>query len=143
MTQAEFEIALTFALPRERLWEAIVDHVSMSKWLGVSVRLLEKGDQNGVGALRRVRFGPLHFDEEVVYSDPPIRLVYRWLGPWWLIHHRGEVLLSEAKGEKNQSELRWRARFVGRDPVLAPLFAKVIELALRRGLKELKGLLGG
>jgi uncharacterized protein YndB with AHSA1/START domain len=139
MSQKELTFELSFAVPPERVWSAISDHASMGKWTGADVRLVARGDERGVGAVRRVRVGPVAIDEEVVYADPPRRMVYRVLRGAPMSHHRGEILVEP---EGDGSRLTWNIRFVAA-PGIARLLDRVIHVAIGRGLRELRGLIGG
>lgn len=139
MSQKELTFELSFAVPPERVWSALADHGSMGKWTGAPVRLVARGDEAGVGAVRRVRVGPLAIDEEVVYADPPRRMVYRVLRGAPVSHHRGEVLIEP---EGTGSRLTWNIRFVAA-PGVARVLEGAIRLAIGRGLHELRGLIGG
>jgi uncharacterized protein YndB with AHSA1/START domain len=139
MSLKELTFDLDFAVPPEKLWNALTDHPSMGKWTGADVKLVARGDESGVGAIRRVRVGALTIDEEVVYADPPRRLVYRVLRGAPVSHHRGEILVEPRDGG---SHLTWRIRFVSL-PGVGRVLARVIDLAIGRGLRELRGLIGG
>jgi uncharacterized protein YndB with AHSA1/START domain len=140
MSQRDLTLELDFAVPPARLWEALTDHASMGKWTGAEVRLIARGDEHGVGAVRRVRVGPTSIDEEVVYADAPRRLVYRVVRGAGLSHHRGEVLI-EPRG--TGSHLTWNIRMVSPVPGVSRVLARTIRLAVGRGLVELRGLIGG
>lgn len=140
MSQRDLTLELDFAVSPERLWAALVDHEAMSKWTGARVRLIVRGDERGVGAVRRVRIGATSVDEEVVYADAPRRLVYRVVRGAMLSHHRGEVLI-EPRGAG--SHLTWNIRMATPVPGLSRALSGVVGLAMGRGLRELRGLIGG
>ncbi|MBX7191524.1 MAG: SRPBCC family protein [Sandaracinaceae bacterium] len=140
MSQRDLTLELDFAVPPQRLWDALTEHASMSKWTGARVRLIQRGDETGVGAVRRVRLGPTSVDEEVVYADAPRRLVYRVVRGAGLSHHRGEVLI-EPRGAG--SHLTWHIRMVSPIPGVTRVLSRAIRLGVGRGLNELRGLIGG
>ncbi len=140
MSQRELTFDLDFAVPPATLWAALTDHASMGKWIGANVRLIVRGDEAGVGAVRRVRVGAIAIDEEVVYADAPKRLVYRILRGGPLSHHRGEILIAPRGAG---SHLTWRIRMVSSIPGASRVVARLIDLAIGRGLRELRGLIGG
>jgi hypothetical protein len=70
----------------------------MGKWSGADVRVVARGDERGVGTVRRLKVGTLRIDEEVVYADAPRRLAYRIVRGLPLSFHRGEILV-EPRGE--------------------------------------------
>lgn len=140
MGQRDLRLELDFAVPPERLWRAITDHASMGKWTGADVRVIARGDDDGVGAVRRVRLGPTAVDEQVVYADAPRRLVYRVIRGAGLSHHRGEVLI-EPRGAG--SHLTWNIRMVSPVPGLSRVLSRAIRFGVGRGLVQLRGLIGG
>lgn len=133
-------LQLDFAVPPARLWEALTDHEGMSKWAGARVRLIARGDADGVGAVRRIRMGALAIDEEVIYADAPRRLVYRIVRGVPVSFHRGEMLVSPTE---RGSALTWKIMLASDVPGLARVTARTLEAALGRGLRELRGLIGG
>jgi uncharacterized protein YndB with AHSA1/START domain len=139
MGQQEVRFELDFAVPPERLWEALSDHAAMGRWTGATVRLIARGDAEGVGAVRRVRVGQLAIDEEVIYTDAPRRMVYRVVRGAPLSFHRGEILITKTD---TGSHLSWHILFVA-PKGLGRLAARSIDVGLGRGLRELRGLIGG
>lgn len=140
MSVHQATLQLDFAVPPERLWAAITDHEGMTKWTGARVRLIARGDAEGVGAVRRVRMGALSIDEEVIYADAPRRLVYRIVRGAPVSFHRGEMLvLPSERGAK----LEWSILLASDVPGFARVTARTLQVALGRGLRELRGLIGG
>ena len=129
-----------FGVPPARLWEAITDHEGMSKWTGGTVRVIARGDAAGVGIVRRVRIGALAIDEEVIYADAPRRLVYRIIRGAPVSFHRGEMIVTETP---SGSHLSWKILLSSPVPGFARLTDRLLGLALRRGVRELRGLIGG
>lgn len=144
MSQRDLQLELDFAVPPERLWAAITDHASMGKWTGANVRLIVRGDESGVGAVRRIRLGPSIVDEEVVYADAPRRLVYRVVRGAGLSHHRGEVLIEPKRVKDVEgAHLTWNIRMVTPLPGMSRVMSRLIRAGIGRGLVELRGLIGG
>jgi uncharacterized protein YndB with AHSA1/START domain len=91
----------TVAAPIEKVWDALSNHVGISKWApGLRVTLDKVGttDPNGLGAIRRISSpGPApDIVEEVVAFEPPRVLGYKALSGVPFPGYRGEVRLSEA-----------------------------------------------
>lgn len=141
MSIVDIGTKVSFALPRERVFEALLDHEAMSKWTPAKVRVIARGDERGVGTVRRLRLGALSFDEEVTYADAPSRIVYRIVRGVPLDFHRGEVLLSETGDGK--TEVTWNVRLVSMVPGVAESIGAVLRPGLRGGLRQLAGLIGG
>lgn len=139
MGQKEVRFEFDFAVPPERLWEALSDHAAMGRWTGATVRLIARGDAKGVGAVRRVRIGQLAVDEEVIYTDAPRRMVYRIVRGAPVSFYRGEILITKTD---TGSHLSWHILFVAPKGV-GTLMARSIDTGLGRGLRELRGLIGG
>jgi uncharacterized protein YndB with AHSA1/START domain len=133
-------IDLDFGVPPARLWEAITDHEGMSKWTGSKVRVIARGDAAGVGIVRRVRIGALAIDEEVIYADAPHRLVYRIVRGAPVSFHRGEMVVTKTE---NGSHLTWKILLASSVPGFARATSRTLGLALGRGVRELRGLIGG
>jgi uncharacterized protein YndB with AHSA1/START domain len=140
MSVHQATLELDFAVPPQRLWDAITDHEGMSKWAGAPVRLIARGDADGVGAVRRIRVGASAIDEEVIYTDAPRRLVYRIVRGAPVSFHRGEMLVIPTE---RGSKLEWKIMLASDVPGFARITVRVLEAALMRGLKQLRGLIGG
>lgn len=140
MSVHQATLQLDFGVPPERLWEALTDHEGMSKWAGAPVRIIARGDADGVGVVRRIRMGALSIDEEVIYADAPRRLVYRIVRGVPVSFHRGEMIVQPTP---RGSELTWTILMASDIPGFARLTARTLEKVLGRGLRELRGLIGG
>ena len=91
----------TVAVPIDTVWEALSDHVGISRWApGLKVTMDKVGatDPNGLGAIRRISSpGPApDIVEEVVTFEPPRVLGYKALSGVPFPGYSGEVRLSEA-----------------------------------------------
>lgn len=139
MSQEEIVLFEAFRATPERVWGALTDHEGMAKWTGADVKIVARGDESGVGTVRRVSMGGLRIDEEVVYADAPRRLVYRIVRGLPVSFHRGEILV-EPRGEL--TEVTWKILLRSSVPGLVRGSAMVLKPALTRGLGELKGLIG-
>lgn len=144
MSQRDLKLELDFAVPPQRLWDALSDHASMGKWTGANVRLIARGDETGVGAVRRIRLGPSVVDEEVIYADAPRRMVYKIVKGAGISHHRGEVLIEPKRvRDTDGCHLTWNIRMVTPVPGLSRVMSRLIGAGVGRGLVELRGLIGG
>lgn len=139
MSQEQIVLFQSFRASPERVWDALTDHEGMGKWSGADVRVVARGDERGVGTVRRLKVGSLRIDEEVVYADAPRRLVYRIVRGLPLSFHRGEILV-EPRGET--TEVTWKILLRSSVPGLVEGATMLLRPALNRGLGELKGLIG-
>jgi uncharacterized protein YndB with AHSA1/START domain len=139
VSQEQIVLFQSFRASPERVWDALTDHEGMGKWSGADVRVVARGDERGVGTVRRLKLGTLRIDEEVVYADAPRRLVYRIVRGLPLSFHRGEILV-EPRGET--TEVTWKILLRSPVPGLAEGASMLLRPAMTRGLGELKGLIG-
>lgn len=86
-------------------------------------------DRHGVGAVRRLRAGPLRSRERVLAHEPPTHLGYDYDGPLPIRDYRADVTLTEIPGG---TRVRWRAAFT---PTL-PLTGTPLRLLLTRVLRR-------
>jgi uncharacterized protein YndB with AHSA1/START domain len=142
MGQARATFVESFAVPPERLFEVLSDHEGMSEWIGARVSVVAGPPDGGVGAggvgtVRRVHARGLAIDEEVTYSDPPRRMVYRIVRGLPVVRfHRGEILV-EPWG-RTGSQLTWDLLVDSAVPGAARAIVAVLRPAIRAGLSRLR-----
>lgn len=137
MGQARATFVESFAVPPERLFEVLSDHEGMSEWIGARVSVVAGPPDGGVGTVRRVRARGLAIDEEVTYSDPPRRMVYRIVRGLPVVRfHRGEILV-EPWG-RTGSQLTWDILVDSAVPGAARAIVAVLRPAIRAGLSRLR-----
>ena len=92
MTSSDLTFEQLLEAPPAAVWLALLDHEGMSRWLPVKVTEVVRRVGGGRGTVRRIRVGPLAFDEEVVYADAPVGD-----GPTKLVRdlRDGQILLLE------------------------------------------------
>lgn len=119
----------------EGVWEALTDHDAMGRWSAFAIERLARGtpDSNGLGALRRVRIGPLAFDERVISWDPPHRYSYTIERGPLVRRHRGDVVLRR---EGDRIRVRWTIQLAlklpGAGVPTGALLAHKVRTTLRR-----------
>ncbi len=137
MGQARATFVESFAVPPERLFEVLSDHEGMSDWIGARVSVVAGPPDGGVGTVRRVRARGIAIDEEVTYSDPPRRMVYRIIRGMPIVRfHRGEILV-EPWG-RTGSQLTWDILVDSPVPGAAKAIIAVLRPAIRAGLSRLR-----
>ncbi|MBW2235088.1 MAG: SRPBCC family protein [Deltaproteobacteria bacterium] len=92
--------------PPEAVFAALADHAGLARWSPFAMERLEAGnpDPNGLGALRRVRMGPLAFDERVISWDPPHHYTYTVEKGPLVRRHRGDV---QVRRDGDRTRVRW------------------------------------
>lgn len=120
-----FDIKVTRVVkkPIDAVFAILTDHGNYSQFKPVDESILvEQGktEQNGLGALRKVKLGGMTLHERIVLFEPPYRLGYQIerSAPLRFEHIKGEVMLKEhAEG----TEVTWVSQGYIRFPLLGPL----------------------
>lgn len=75
----ELHVSMDFKAPAEQVFDAVSDHARFLTGGGAVCRRTREGKPhpNGVGAIREVDAGSLHFEEEILAFDPPRRYDYK------------------------------------------------------------------
>lgn len=130
----------TIDAPPPSVWPWLVDPSRMNRWSEAPIQGLAKGDgggHDGVGALRRITVrsaaGSRSFDEVVLVSEAPRRLVYRVFRGLPTRDHTGTITLAE---QGSQTRLCWEVSFSFWVPG-ADAAARLIEGQLRESLARL------
>lgn len=107
------------------------DVTTWTQWAGFAEASYERaGDPSphGVGAVRRLRAGPLSSRETVLQYEPGRRLVYDYVGTLPLRNYRAEVVIARhARGTR----ITWHATFSSTWPLAGPLLRRTVAKALR------------
>ena len=117
--------------PAKQVFELLSDHANYDRFRGIRrSKLLREGesDRNGIGALRMVMIGPLHFEEEITGYEPPTALDYLIVKinvPFQ--HEGGHIRLFEKDGG---TRAEWTSDF--RVPV--PVAGRALEPLVQRAL---------
>jgi len=146
VTSSDLTFEQVLEAPPAAVWLALLDHEGMSRWLPVKVTEIARAAGGGRGTVRRIRVGPLAFDEEVVYADAPVgdrpgRLVYRIIRGVPVSFHGGVVLVAPAAG--GRTTLTWNIRIGSPVPFLAWSIARGLRSSLERGLWTLATIVDG
>lgn len=142
MTLRTISIFGRFDVPVTRLWDALVDHEGMSRWLEMPVRVIAGPGDGGVGTVRRVGRGMTSLDEEIVGLIPPRELVYRVIrGVPLLRYYLGEVRLRSGPG--GGAELWWEVTVATPIGPLTDALAGVIQERLGAAVERLRAELEG
>jgi hypothetical protein len=117
--------------PPEVIFARLSDHERFISDEGVRCKVTKpgEGDRNGLGALREVWVGPLHFAERIVEWNPPHSYGYRIetlrSGPRTLPvdHHGGRI---ECRADGGGTTVRWTSIFHVRIPLIGGLIEKAV-----------------
>ena len=121
---ATVEVERTIAAPVERVFDLLTDHANYKQFPGLTAsELLREGteDRNGVGAMRRVSSGPVHFEEEITAFERPSRMDYVIRRVNLPIDHEGGTIRCEPRD--GGTHVVWRSTFTGTTPGVGKAFA--------------------
>ena len=121
----------------ERVFELIADHANYDRFRAITgSELVSEGDPppNGVGAMRRIRVGPIRFEEEITAYEPSSRLDYLIVRLNLPFDHRGGTMrLSEEEGG---TRVEWISTFRIPIPVVGGLQERIWAPILTRGFRR-------
>jgi uncharacterized protein YndB with AHSA1/START domain len=124
--------------PPGAVFEMIADHARYDRFDGVRrSELAETGEAapNGVGAVRRIWFGPLRFDEEITAFEPPRRLDYviRHVRGLPFRHAGGSIRLTP---DGAGTHAVWTSSFEVPVPLVGSTIDRIFALRLERGFGD-------
>ena len=106
----------------EAVWALLEDVTTWPSWAGFSEASYEReGDPppHGLGAVRKLRTGPLHSKETVLEFEPPRRFAYDYVGSLPYDRYRGTVTLTPAAtGTGTGTTIDWRSEFEAKWPLV-------------------------
>lgn len=121
----------------ERVFELLADHAAYDRFRAIDAsELLSEGEPppNGVGAIRRIRVGPLRFEEEITAYEPGSRLDYLILRLNVPFDHRGGSIRLRA--EDGGTQVEWTSSYRIPVPLVGGISERVSALMLRRGFRR-------
>lgn len=139
MSQTSVTFEESFAVPPDVLFDTLLDHEGMNRWLDAKISVVRPPEDggDGVGAIRRIHTPIGGVDEEVTYVLRPRRIVYRIVrGAPGVRFHRGEILI-EPWGETG-SQLTWNILLDSAIPGVAALIGAGVRAAFRKGFGKLR-----
>jgi uncharacterized protein YndB with AHSA1/START domain len=124
--------------PIEGVFDAMADHARYDRFRPIrSSELLREGelDRNGVGAVRRLKGGPLRFEEEITAYERPTRLDYLIIDVNAPLHHDGGSIRFEPTS--SGTRVLWTSTFRFEIPILGGAVGALSALALKRGFRQM------
>jgi uncharacterized protein YndB with AHSA1/START domain len=132
----EITLVQDFAVPAERVYEALADQDRMGDWMRAQISVPTRGKDGLVGTVRRIHLGPASFDERIVECEPPRFIAYQIVTRVPLLrHHRGEMRI-ESNGE-GQARLTWRIVLDMKPAFVGALVRGPLVLAIKRAVERL------
>jgi uncharacterized protein YndB with AHSA1/START domain len=138
----ELEIDQHFSAPPEKVFAAVTDHKRIEDWQkGTRVTIEKPGvpPPNGLGAVRKIRGGPLSMEEEVVLWDEPHAMDYRLIRGVPLRDHLGELrfLPTPEGGTLLEYRIRYRVPWYAGGSIVGRLFGKQLERVIGNAMQRL------
>lgn len=107
----QVDVSAWSAASPEEVFDLLADVTTWTTWAGFKEATYEREGErsrHGVGAVRRLRAGPLSSRETVLEFEPGRQLVYDYAGSLPFDHYRGEVRLTREGGG---TRIAWHAEF--------------------------------
>ena len=127
------EVTRRIPAPAQAIFDLLADHAGYARFRGISSsELLQEGQPppNGAGAVRRIRSGPIRFDEDITAFERPSLLGYRIIrvnAP--LEHEGGTIRLREDDGA---TTVEWTTTFRVPTPLIGGIQESIWVRVLRR-----------
>lgn len=124
----------------EAVFDVLANHVGYTRFKPVkSAELLRPGteEENGVGAVRRIRVAGAWFEEEITGFERPKRIDYRIVRSMPPIEHAGGSLVIEQRPEG--THLTWTSTFRVAIPLLSPLLTRFAAAQMSRDFGDALG----
>lgn len=138
----EIEIKQRFSAPPERVFAAVTDHKRLEQWqkgTRVTIQTLGVPPPNGLGAVRKVKTGPISIYEEVVRWEEGRAMDYHLFRGAPLKDHLGEIRLAPTPegGTMVNYRIRFRMPWYAGGRVVARLIARQLENVVRTAYARL------
>lgn len=124
----------TIEAPPERVFDLLTDHAGYERFRGITgSELLREGKPapNGLGALRKIDVGLLHFTEEVTVFEPASRMDYLIVKVNMPFEHEGGRIELERDGDG--THVVWTSTFRVPVSALGGAMERAFGLVLGRG----------
>ena len=118
------------ASPQE-VWPLLADATTWSDWAGfdeTGYQTEGSPDRDGLGAVRRMRFGRLRSLERVLAFEPDRHFAYDYDGTLPLKDYRADVRLTPHEGG---TRITWDSEFAGKWPMSGPLLRRQLTKVLQ------------
>jgi ribosome-associated toxin RatA of RatAB toxin-antitoxin module len=123
--------------PPERVFELLADHAAYDRFRPIDAsELVSEGEPppNGIGAMRRIRVGPIRFEEEITAYEPSTRLDYLIVRLNVPFDHQGGSIRMRA--EDGGTQVDWTSTYRVPIPVIGGLSERVWAPVLTRGFRR-------
>lgn len=128
----------TIGAPIEQVFDRLTDHASYKDFPGVRAsELIHEGqpDRNGLGAMRRIEFGPIRFEEEIMAFDRPRRMDYLIREVNIPMKHEGGRMEFEAV--EGGTRVVWTSTFTGSVPGIGGAVGSALGPSVRMGFNRI------
>ena len=126
MSQQEVIFEAYFQAPPEKVFAIFADHERFGRVWGAKFKRIKdgQGDPNGLGSVRDIHMGLLHFEETIKTFEPSSLIEYTVSAGKALIHnHLGRI---EFRAENGGTRLNYRIQFEPDIPLTGGLVAAIM-----------------
>jgi uncharacterized protein YndB with AHSA1/START domain len=138
---AHIDVTKTLDAPIEHVFEMLSDHAAYAaNFRGVrksSVTREGDAEPNGLGAVRAITAGPIHFEEEITAFERPTRMDYLIVRVNAPIVHEGGSIRLEPEGDRTR--VHWTSTFSVSTPVVAAPLGATLQFVFGQGFKSMLG----
>ena len=135
---ATIRLERSLAAPIDHVFELLSDHADYKSFDRISAsELVREGDteRNGLGALRRIAAGPIHFDEEITEFERPNRMGYLIKSVNLPLHHDGGLITMESTA--TGTDVLWVSTFDATVPLVSRPLAAAMAAILKRSFSSM------
>jgi uncharacterized protein YndB with AHSA1/START domain len=129
-------ITLDFPQPVSKVFAYLSQHENLGEVFGIAVQRIKTSDDpqepNGLGSVRRLKVGPVAFEETITGFEKDRRIEYRITKGAFMKHHLGVMRFSEHQGG---TRLDYTIEVESKIPLLTGPLVMGLNRDLRKGLK--------
>ena len=135
MSMQEIKVEQSISLDCEQAFGVLADHARLGRLFPGDFQLLTPGEDpaepNGVGAVRRIRQGPVRFEETVTVFEPAYLLGYRVSKGSPIKAHQGLIrLVPITHGCRVDYRINFKPKLPGTGWLLKQIIERDIKAAL-------------
>jgi hypothetical protein len=137
---ARIRLQQRFAVPPDRVFAALTDHVGFGRALGEDIRLEREGvpAPNGLGAVRAIHARGLTIREEVVGWEASRAMDYTVVSGAPLQNHRGEIRIApDGAGARVDYRIRFDWPWYLGGSLVGDLVARSLERQIAAGIARI------
>lgn len=135
MPRQSLVVTQQFSEPREAVFARLTDHATFGRILGNPMTRIKDAvgeNLNGLGSVRRIKIGPVSFEETVTAFEPPKRQCYTVSKGSPIKDHEGELIFTD-NGD-GTTTVNYTIVFSPKVPLTGGLIKTALETGIRKAL---------